>query len=174
MNPAIGFRPLRESDIPMLHEWMHRPHVMEWWGDEAGCGTVEETRSKYAPRLADDSPVGPYIALLSGEPIGFIQSYVAVRCGNGWWPDETDPGVRGIDQFLADGGRLGQGLGTRMVSAFVKRLFENPEVTRVQTDPSSDNARAIRCYEKAGFRALREVVTPAGRALLMRIDRPTA
>ena len=118
--------------------------------------------------------MGPHIALLAGEPVGWIQSYVAMQCGDGWWQDETDPGVRGIDQFLADGARLGQGLGTRMVCAFVRRLFEDAEVTRVQTDPSPRNARAIRCYEKAGFRAVREVATPAGQALLMVFDRPGA
>jgi RimJ/RimL family protein N-acetyltransferase len=147
---------------------------MEWWGSEAGCTTLGETRSKYLPRLAEESRVRPYIAFLAGEPIGFIQTYVALGCGGGWWEDETDPGVRGIDQFLADGTRLGRGLGTRMVSAFVRRLFENRQVTRVQTDPAPTNGRAIRCYEKAGFRPLREISTPAGRALLMIIDRPQA
>jgi RimJ/RimL family protein N-acetyltransferase len=165
------FRGLREADLPMLHEWIHRPHVMEWWGSQAGCRTLEETRAKYLPRVGEESHVRPHIALLSGQPIGFIQSYVAVACGGGWWEEETDPGVRGIDQFLADGATLGQGLGTRMVSAFVRRLFEDIGVTRVQTDPSPGNARAIRCYEKAGFRAVRHVDTPAGRALLMVIDR---
>ena len=57
----------------------------------------------------------------------------------------------GIDLFLADAGRLNQGLGTEMVRQFVARLFEDPRVTRVQTDQSPDNPRAIRCYEKAGF-----------------------
>jgi len=171
---GVGFRPLCEPDLAMLHEWIHRPHVMEWWGAEAGCATLDETRSKYLPRLVEESHVRPHIALLSGEPIGFIQSYVAVACGGGWWEDETDAGVRGIDQFLADGTKLGQGLGTRMVSAFVRRLFEDREVTRIQTDPSPSNARAIRCYEKVGFRALREVTTPAGPALLMVIDRAEA
>jgi RimJ/RimL family protein N-acetyltransferase len=117
--------------------------------------------------------VKPHIVLLSGEPTEFIQSYVPVACGDGWWEDETDPGVRGIDQFLVDGARLGQRIGTKMVSAFVRRLFQGREVTRVQTDPHPLNARAIRCYEKVGFRAVRKVATPAGRALLMAIDRAT-
>ena len=54
-------------------------------------------------------------------------------------------------------------------------LFENPQVTRIQTDPDPRNARAIRrngCYEKAGFRAVEEVQTPDGVALLMVCERP--
>ena len=92
--------------------------------------------------------------------------------GDGWWESEQDPGVRGIDQFLADPGQLGRGLGTSMVRAFVERLFAEPAVTRVQVDPSPANARAIRCYEKAGFRPVGEVRTPDGPALLMICDRP--
>ena len=121
--------------------------------------------------MAGDSAVRPYIALENGVPIGYIQSYVAMGAGDGWWPDERDPGARGIDQFLADPGRLGRGLGTAMVRAFVSELFADPEVTRVQTDPAPANARAIRCYEKAGFRRVGEVTTPDGPALLMLCDR---
>lgn len=86
----------------------------------------------------------------------------------------VDPGVRGIDQFLAEEANLNQGLGSAMVTAFVRRLFEDSGVTRIQTDPSPTNPRAIRCYEKAGFRRIGLVDTPDGQALLMVIDRPGA
>ena len=58
-----------------------------------------------------------------------------------------------------------------MVRAFVERLFTDPSVTRIQTDPSVSNARAIRCYEKVGFRPVGEIDTPDGRELLMYCDR---
>ena len=81
--------------------------------------------------------------------------------------------MRGIDQFLANAQQLGQGLGTAMVRAFVAKLFgDDTMVTRIQTDPSPRNARAIRYYEKAGFRARAEVETPDGRSWLMFCDRP--
>ncbi|HEX6532982.1 MAG TPA: GNAT family N-acetyltransferase [Gemmatimonadaceae bacterium] len=169
MNPgSISFRPLAIADLPMLHEWLTRPHVAEWWTPTPSPREVEE---EFGALVAGDSAVRPYIALEDGVPVGYIQSYVAMGAGGGWWPDERDPGVRGIDQFLADPGRLGRGLGTAMVRAFVDELFADPAVTRVQTDPDPNNARAIRCYERAGFRRVGEVTTPDGRALLMVRDR---
>ena len=118
-----------------------------------------------------ESPIKCCIALIGDEPIGFVQSYVVKGCGDGWWEDETDPGAVGIDQFLCDGRRLGQGLGTKMVRAFVEKILAEPGVTKVQTDPSPANARAIRCYEKAGFRRLATVTTLDGPALLMVVEK---
>jgi len=170
----ITFRPLREADLPLLRDWIHRPHVAQWWGGEDAHENLEDTKRKYMPRLQEGSSVNAYIALLSGKPIGFIQSYAAFGCGEGWWENETDPSVRGIDQFLCDGGKLGQGIGTRMIAAFVRQLFEDPGVTKVHTDPDPTNARAIRCYEKAGFRPVGKIATPDGPALLMVIERRIA
>jgi aminoglycoside 6'-N-acetyltransferase-1b len=50
-------------------------------------------------------------------------------------------------------------------------LFDDPRVTKVQTDPAPANLRAIRCYEKAGFRRVGEIVTPDGPALYMTCER---
>ena len=105
--------------------------------------------------------------MLNGEPIGYAQSYVALGSGDGWWEEETDPGVRGIDQSLANASQLGKGLGTKLVRALVELLFNDPEVTKIQTDPSPSNLRAIRCYEKAGFERQGTVTTPDGPAVYM-------
>ncbi|NIP56492.1 MAG: GNAT family N-acetyltransferase, partial [Gemmatimonadetes bacterium] len=117
------------------------------------------------------SPVRPWITLLDGRSLGYIQSYVAAEVGSGWWPEVGDPGVLGIDFFLADPARLGRGLGTAIVQAFVERLLEDPTVTRVQADPAPDNRRSIRCLEKAGFRRSGPVTTPDGPAILMVLER---
>jgi RimJ/RimL family protein N-acetyltransferase/N-acetylglutamate synthase-like GNAT family acetyltransferase len=168
---TLSFRPLAEDDLPMLHEWVRRPHVAEWWSEP---GTLEEIEADYLPTLDGSSSTRAFIASLDGEPIGFIQVYVVQGSGDGWWEDETDAGARGIDQFLADPGRLNQGLGTAMIKAFVERLFEDPGVSKVQTDPSPDNARAIGCYRKVGFEDVGEVMTPDGPALLMLYQRARA
>jgi RimJ/RimL family protein N-acetyltransferase len=165
---VLSFRLLTPADLPILHGWLTRPHVAEWWGPSPSLAEVEQ---EYGPLTSEHSTTRPYVVLCDGAPIGFIQSYVAMGSGGGWWVDEQDPGMRGIDQFLAHADQLGRGLGTAMVRAFVQFLFVDPAVTRIQTDPTPENRRAIRCYEKAGFRAMGEVDTPDGRALLMVCDR---
>ncbi len=162
----ITFRPLSHDDIPMIRDWLTRPHAAEWWEDG------DKFEEEYLPVIAGLVPTFAYIALENAQPIGFIQTYQAVAFhDDGWWLDEHDPGVWGIDQFLADGSRLGQGLGTRMITAFLARLFAERHATRVQTDPAPHNARAIRCYEKCGFRSTGVIETPDGPALLMYCDR---
>jgi RimJ/RimL family protein N-acetyltransferase len=154
--PRPTFRPLTADDLSMLHEWLHRTHVRKWWHEPS---TIEELAADY---LAPESTTRAYIAMLEGRPIGFVQSYVVMGSGGGWWECESDPGARGIDQFLADEANLGRGLGSAMVRAFVAQLFADPSVSVIQTDPSPDNERAIRCYRRAGFVAVGEVSTPDG------------
>lgn len=167
---VVTLRPLTEDDLAMLHGWLNRPHIVEWWGGERP--SLAEVRRDYLPKIMAASGVTPYIALLGERPIGYAQSYVAMGSGDGWWEDEMDPGVRGIDQSLADAADLGKGLGTQLVTALVELLFRDPAVTMIQTDPAPTNARAIRCYEKAGFRQVRVIVTPDGPAVYMVRKRP--
>jgi len=97
----------------MLHDWLNRPHIVEWWGGEEKRLPLAQTRAKYLPRILTKERVTPYIAMLGNDPIGYAQSYVALGCGEGWWEEETDPGVRGIDQSLSEAALLGKGLGTK-------------------------------------------------------------
>ncbi len=109
-----------------------RPHVVEWWGPPPSRAEVEQ---EFGALTSDQSTTRAYLVFDDGAPIGYIQSYVAMGSGDGRRP-EQDPGVRGIDQFLAHREQLGRGLGTTMVRAFVQRLFADRTVTRIQTDPS--------------------------------------
>jgi len=167
MTQQFSFRPLTQADLPLMHEWLNRAHVAEWWDEQRDLQYVLET---FGADL--DSPViRMFFACLGDEPVGYIQVYRVMGADPEWWTEETDPGARGIDQFLANAEQLGQGLGSNMVRQFVAGLFADPAVTVVQTDPSPKNARAIRAYEKAGFRRIGEVLTPDGPALLMRVQR---
>jgi RimJ/RimL family protein N-acetyltransferase len=167
---TLAFRPMVRADLPMFAEWTARPHVAEWWESP---GTLAEIEEEYVDSLSGVDSTRCFIVLGDAAPIGFIQVYSAVDGhADGWWLDEHDVGVRGIDQFLAHQSQLNRGLGTRLIRTFVAELFRDPMVTRVQTDPAVENARAIRCYTKAGFVLHREVETTDGRAALMYCERP--
>ena len=75
-------------------------------------------------------------------------------------------------EFTFGSGQHNQGIGSAMVRAFVERVFQDPAVTGVHTDPSPDNQRAIRSYVRAGFVVQHEVTPPDRIAVLMLRDRP--
>ncbi|MFN4276930.1 MAG: GNAT family N-acetyltransferase [Ferrovibrio sp.] len=68
---------------------------------------------------------------------------------------------------------LGRGHGSAFIRQHVARLFAEG-APFVATDPDPDNARAIRAYQKAGFRILENEarITDWGRAQLMLAERP--
>jgi len=167
--PVITLRPLTDADLLLLHAWLNHPALASWWGD-AGF-TMAEVEEGYRPAEMLADHVTPCIALLDGVPFAYAQHYVALGAGDGWWAEETDPGVRGIDLFIANPDHWGRGLGTRLVQVLLDQLFADLAVTRVQADPSPRNPRAIRCLEKAGFRRVREIVTPDGAAVYLVRDR---
>ncbi len=168
--PAFTFQPLTAADLPRLGAWLARPHLQRWWREQDL--STAALREKYLPRIAGADAARPFLALLDGEPVGYVQVYDVAAGDPSWWPDAPGPGVVGIDQFLADGDRLGRGLGTAMVAAFTQRLFADPAVTEIRVDPRPDNRRAIRCYEKAGFRDRGPITTPDGPARMMVLERP--
>ena len=99
--------------------------------------------------------------------LGMPQSYVALGSGDGWWEEETDRGVRGIDQSLANASQLGKGLGTKLVRALVELLFNDPEGHQDPNGPVAEQLASDRCYEKAGFERQGTVTTPDGPAVYM-------
>lgn len=167
----VTLRLMTDDDLPMLHAWLNRPHIVEWWGGEEERPSLAEVQEYYLPSSMADKGVTPYVAMLDEEPIGYAQSYIALGSGDGWWKDETDPGVRGIDQSLANAAQLNKGLGTMLVRALTELLFQDAAVTKIQTDPAPKNYRAIRCYEKAGFVRHSSIVTPDGPAVYMILTR---
>ncbi len=168
MSPQFTFRPLSRADLPLLHEWLNRPHVAERW---EGTVSFEHVEATYGAALAS-AVIRQLLACLDGVPVGYVQVYHLLGADPEWWTDETDPGARGIDQFLANAEQLGRGLGSAMIRQFVALIFrEDPAVTTIQADPAPENERARFAYEKAGFQRVGETRTPDGPALLIRIDR---
>lgn len=156
------FQPLAVANLHLLEKWLQQPHVKEFWNDHQSWKELSE---KYLSRMSSDV-IKQFIIYYNDIPIGYIQFYWASRVGNGQWEGFSEK-VVGIDQYIGEPDFVGRGHGSKLISEFISYLKSNYDISKVITDPSPDNQRAIRCYEKAGFRKIDEIETPYGRALLM-------
>lgn len=91
------------------------------------------------------------VAELDGRPIGFVQIMDPARDPTRYW-GEVAPDLRAIDIWIGEETDLGRGHGTRMIQLALARCFADPSVTAVLIDPLASNVRAIRFYERLGFR----------------------
>lgn len=147
------FKKLSHDDIPLLHSWMKRPHLQEFWPEKT-LHDYESFKEKYEGAI-DSKEVAPYLVMLQGKPIGYIQAY------------PVDNKTYGIDQFIAVPEFINKGLGSMFVKEFSDELLINKKATRIITDPSVLNLRAQKAYEKAGFKKLEVVQGADGEVLMM-------
>jgi aminoglycoside 6'-N-acetyltransferase len=160
-NARYGFRAVTEGDLPMIAAWLAEPHAAEWWGDpETEIADIRES-------IASES-VEPLIVELDRRPIAYLQSYDPhLEDGH---PYQDQPfGTLGIDLTIGPPELVGLGHGSAIVRQFTDELFAEG-APRVVIDPDPKNARAIRSYEKAGFRPIGERISVYGHALLMARD----
>jgi len=107
-----------------------------------------------------------WIVAYQGRPFAYAQDYS---------PHDWDAhpfahlprGSRGIDQYIGEPDLLDLGHGSAFVRAHCDRLF-TAGAPAIGTDPHPENGRAIRAYEKAGFKVVSPPMdTRWGRAILM-------
>lgn len=163
----ISFLPLEEQHIALLRKWLKESHVAEFWQETED---ENEFRTKFLSKLPERG-VSAYVISVNLKLIGYIQYYEACKVGGGWWPD-AKPGTFGVDQFIGDPDLIGKGMGTAIIKKFVDKIFSELKAEEVITDPDPTNEKAIRAYEKVGFKTVGKIKTPGGIALLMRMKRP--
>jgi aminoglycoside 6'-N-acetyltransferase len=126
----LTLRPLVRGDEAELLRIHRTPEVLRWWDVPVEGFPWDEPES------------ARFTIQVDGRVAGMIQ----------YW-EETEPKYRhaSIDVFL-DPALHGQGLGTEAVRRLVRMLIEERGHHRITIDPATDNAAAIRSYEKVGFK----------------------
>lgn len=145
------------DDLPLVRHWLGEPHVVRWWGEP-------DQQFDLVKSDLDEPSMDQFIVARDARPFGYLQCYDPASRDNCLGPQPA--GTRGIDQFIGEADMLDCGHGSLFIRSFVDRLLTS-RTPRVVTDPDPTNARAIRAYEKAGFRKDRLVDTSDGLALLM-------
>lgn len=127
----IVLRPLEPAVAVELAELGADPEVARWWPNM----TPEDL-------LGEDDRTLAFAIELEGRPIGVAQA---------WEENEPDYRHAGIDLFIAAPWQ-GRGLGTDAVRTLARHLVRERGHHRVTIDPALENERAIRCYERVGFK----------------------
>ncbi len=174
------FRRLARDDFGLLAQWLAEPHVHEWWDHDYTHDALERD---FGPTADGAEPAQDHISMLNGSPIGVVQychfvdypEYVAEMADV--YP--VGEGAVSIDYLVGDPGRVGRGVGTAMIEAFVARIWTtDPVATHVVVPVNSANERSWRALLRAGFRLVArgdlEPDSPRHDPMheILRIDRP--
>ncbi|MFM2071725.1 MAG: hypothetical protein RLZZ623_1988 [Actinomycetota bacterium] len=143
-----------DVDIAQLTMWLRDPQVLEWFEGRDQVYDEERVRREYGSKRLADEGVVPCFIEVEDRPVGFIQ-FVAIDM---YWAEygfdvrDDAADVWGIDLFIGRTDLWNTGIGTRAVALLVDHLVVEMRARRVVIDPRVANTRAIRCYEKVGFR----------------------
>jgi RimJ/RimL family protein N-acetyltransferase len=162
----VTFRPVVSRDLPLLADWMARPHWREWWGEP------EEELDKIRKKVEGRDTTTPFIFQLDGRDAGYIQVWY-VKDQQGAEAVAAYPWLLllpmeavGVDLSIAEASELFRGHGTKVLQAFVGKLRREGH-KRIIIDPDPANLRAVKAYRKAGFKEMEDLLGRTGDSLLM-------
>lgn len=129
----VTIEPLRSEHAERLRKLHATPEVARWWFEpEDGWP------------LAAEEGLHKLVITVDGEVAGFMQ-----------FAEQLDPDSRSVDMDVFLGpAHQDRGLGTDAVRTILRHLIDERGHHRVTLSTSPENARAIRVYEKTGFRAV--------------------
>jgi aminoglycoside 6'-N-acetyltransferase len=155
---GLVVRPLRDvdADYGLLAAWLSDPAVLEWYEGRDQVFDEARVRAEFAPRVLEQEQVRPCIIELDGRPAGYLQYYPVADPAD-YELDAADD-AWAFDLFIGRPGLWGTGLGSRVLRLMSAFVFATCGARRIVIDPRVDNPRAIRAYEKSGFRRAKVLV----------------
>lgn len=158
----LTLRSATVEDAPLLRRWDEEPHVRDAAGDDDWQWETE---------LGEDWPWREQlVAEVEGVPIGFLQIIDPAEEVSHYWGD-VPANLRAIDIWIGEAAYLGRGYGTSMMRLAIDRCFAAPAVETILIDPLARNTRAIRFYQRLGFKPVEERQFGDDLCLVHRLER---
>lgn len=154
----VRLRPIERDDLPRFVAWFGDPEVHRHLNIWLPFSLAQEERwfERHLEQIESQQAVLLAIETSEGEHIGNIGLH------------DIDWKNRHAELGIAIGEKAfwGQGYGTDAIRTLLRLCFLEMDLHRVMLRVDADNARGIRCYEKAGFQregTLRETTFREGR-----------
>lgn len=156
----IQFRKLELVDLPLIHQWRNELFVKEWYGRDEDT-TIEAIQKKYSPYILGAKPTQSYIAMYETVPVGYIQTYKIIDYPEYAQYVNLPQKTAGVDLYIGNSNFFGKSFGSLMLRKFLKDIvFNSSDTDRCIVGPEPTNVRAIKSYEKVGFKYLKTVKIP--------------
>ena len=133
----VRLRPVTEADLPALLAILDEPDVARWWRRDEWERVDEEDAVTFVIELPD---------VAAGSGGGTVAGCIQ-------YSEETDPDYSSaaVDIFVGTAAQ-GRGVGPDAMRTLIAWLIDVRGHHRLTVDPAVANARAVRVYEKLGFR----------------------
>ena len=142
---TIYLRDYRMSDVEAVYRWRANDEIVWWTSVYVWPESLEQARAFVADQVNNTDPANRKFAIcrkVDDKYLGHIgYEHLNLRDRN------TELGI-----VIGDPDSLGQGIGSEAVGLFLRVCFEELGLHRVGLRVLSSNPRAVRCYQKCGFR----------------------
>lgn len=152
-NKDLRVCTLVDKDRTLLAKWLSNPEVLRYYEGRDNPFNVEKVEQEF---FDADEDVARCLIEFNEKPIGYLQFYEVAEDERQIYDyDDSEEVIYGMDQFIGETGYWNKGIGTQLVRLVVTYLMRDKGANRIVMDPQIQNERAIRCYEKCGFRKVK-------------------
>lgn len=150
-NNGLKVRKLNDNDKHLLVKWLSDSSVLEYYEGRDNAFDLNKVNNVFFDCEEDEVKC---IVEFERKAIGYVQYYKIDKITKENF-GYSFGNIYGIDQFIGETEYWNRGVGTLLVSSVVSFLYEHEKADKVIMDPQLRNLRALRCYEKCGFKKVK-------------------
>ncbi|MBC2810430.1 APH(2'')-If/Ih family aminoglycoside O-phosphotransferase [Campylobacter jejuni] len=156
VQDKIRIRTLTNDDFPLMLKWLTDDRVLEFYDGRDKKYTLESLKEHYTEKWEDE--VFRVIIEYDNVPIGYGQVYKMYdELYSDYHYPKTNEIVYGMDQFIGEPEYWSKGIGSKYTKMIFEFLKKERNANAVILDPHKNNPRAIRSYQKSGFRIIEDL-----------------
>lgn len=150
----ISLRLLNEQDKNLLLKWLTDERVLNFWEGKSAVFDLDRITEDFYGE--ENVEVIRTIIEYQGQAIGYLQMYkLDNEALEEYSYQSINKVIYGVDQFIGEPEYWNKGIGTKFMRLVLQYLTNSKGAEIVILDPHADNPRAIRCYEKVGFKKIK-------------------
>ena len=147
MLKKITFRPVENSDLPLLSLWLSRDYILKWYYDASAW--LDEIMARHS----SFSWINHFIVMVDDVAIGFCQYYDCFDAQSleDWYHVERRGEKFSIDYLIGDEHYLEQGYGKQIVQLLTKMIKTIESGAQIIVQPEPENIASVHVLLASGY-----------------------